>query len=226
MRSLFHYPHDSISRQVRLILAEKNLDYRDEPSHPLDCLDKIANHNPAMTLPILLDEPPTGGQIAISPITSIIEYLEEAYPMPALMPATSANRAEVRRLISWFNEKFHNEVNPYLADEFIDKRLRRKGQPNPDHLRTGRDHLAWHMDYLNWLCEHRDWLAGERLTMADLVCAAHISLLDYCDLVPWKDFSHCKDWYARIKSRPSFRPLLQERIQGLPAARHYDNPDF
>ena len=138
---------------------------------------------------------------------------------PAL-PATSAGRAEVRRLTAWFNEKFHNEVTPYLTYEYIEKRLLRKGQPNPDRLREGREALDWHMDYINWLAEQRNWLVGERMTVVDLICASHLSCLDYCDLVPWQNYGHAKDWYARIKSRPSFQPILSERVQGLPAARH------
>lgn len=226
MRVLYMWPHDPLSRQIWMIMSEKNLECRNETYQPLDEIDALAAMNPAGTLPILLDEPPTGGEIAVCPVSAIIEYLEEAYPLPALMPSTSAGRAEIRRLLSWFNEKFNQEVNPFLAYEFIEKRLRRKGQPNPEKLRIGRDALSWHMDYINWLAEQRHWLGGDNLSVVDFACAAHLSFLDYCDMVPWKKFPHAKEWYARIKSRPSFRPILQDRIQGLPPARHYDNLDF
>ncbi|MEL6507775.1 MAG: glutathione S-transferase family protein [Pseudomonadota bacterium] len=226
MRTLFHYAHDPLARQVRLILHEKNLDMQDRALHPLDSLDEIAAMNPAGTLPILVDEPPTGGRVAICPVGTIIEYLEEAYPLPALFPATSAARAEARRLIHWFNEKFNSEVHPLLSDQYITKRLRRMGQPDPEKLRLGRDAIAWHLDYINFLTEERDWLGGDRFSVVDLVCAAHLSILDYIDTLPWKDFSRAHDWYARIKSRPSFRPLLADRVDGLPAARHYADLDF
>jgi len=226
MRTLHHYPFDPLGRQVRLILLEKNLNFAETPHHPLDPPETVAALNPAGTLPVLIDEPPTGGEIAACPVYAIAEYLEEAYPLPALMPATSAGRAETRRLVAWFNEKFHSEVTPFLTDEYIEKRIRRQGQPDPERLRAGREALHWHMDYINWLAEQRNCLVGERMTVVDLSCAAHLSCLDYCDLVPWKDYAHAKDWYARIKSRPSFKPLLTERVQGFPAARHYDNLDF
>lgn len=226
MRTLYHFPHDPLSRQIRLILAEKNLEFLEEPLHPLDKLDHIARMNPASTLPVLVDEPPTGGEVALSPEATIAEYLEEAYPMPSLMPATSASRAEVRRLMHWFNVKFSAEVHPLISHQYIDKRLRRLGQPDPEKLRLGRDALHWHMDYINWLAEGRTWLAGEKFSLSDLVCASHLSVLDYIDYVPWKDFPFVKEWYARVKSRPSFRSLLKDRVIGLPAARHYDNLDF
>lgn len=226
MRTLHHQSFHPLSRQIWLILREKNLDFTVVEHHPLDTHETITALNPAGTLPVLLDEPPTGGEIAVCPTNAITEYLEEAYPLPALMPATSAGRAEARRLTAWFNEKFHNEVTPLLTYEYIEKRLLRMGQPNPDRLREGREALDWHMDYINWLAEQRNWLVGERMTIVDLICASHLSCLDYCDLVPWQNHSHAKDWYARIKSRPSFQPILAERVQGLPAARHYDNLDF
>ena len=226
MRSLHHFPFDPLSRMVRLILLEKGLDCNVIDAHPLDNIETVLAHNPAGTLPILLDEPPTGGEIAVCPTGPIVEYLEEAYPLPALMPSTSAGRAETRRLMSWFHDKFHREVTPLLTGETIDRRLRRQGQPDPDALRAGRDALLWHMDYINFLCEQRSWLAGERMSVVDLACAAEFSCLDYCGYIPWADFSDAKDWYARIKSRPSFKPLLAERVPGLPASRQYADLDF
>lgn len=226
MRTLLHSPFDPISRQVRLILYEKNITFQSREFHPLDQKDDILAVNPAGTLPVLIDEPPTGGEIAVSPTNAIAEYLEEAYPLPALMPATSAGRAEMRRLNAWFCDKFAPEISSYLTYEFIEKRLKRLGQPDTERLRAGQKLLDWHLDYINYLCEHRSWLAGNKMTIADLYCAAHLSCLDYCDLIQWRNYNFAKEWYAKIKSRPSFKPLLLERVPGLPAARHYDNLDF
>ena len=64
------------------------------------------------------------------------------------------------------------------------------------------------------------------MTAADLAAAGQLSALDYIDFVPWDKFERVKDWYARLKSRPSMRPILRDRIEGLPPPSHYDNPDF
>ena len=64
------------------------------------------------------------------------------------------------------------------------------------------------------------------MTIADIAAAAQLSCPDYIDLVPWETFPPVKDWYARLKSRPSMRPILRDRIDGLPPPAHYDNPDF
>jgi glutathione S-transferase len=44
--------------------------------------------------------------------------------------------------------------------------------------------------------------------------------------VPWDEDDAGKAWYARIKSRPSFRTILADRIKGANPSPHYANPDF
>lgn len=226
VRRLLTYPFDPASLQVQAVLSEKGLAVEIDEHTPGTETGSVLALNPAGTLPILQDEPPTGGEIRVCPVGPILEYLEEAYPVPALMPSTSAGRAEVRRLIAWFNDKFDREVHPNASDEYIRKRLMRRGLPDPSRLRDGREAIAWHLDYINWLTEQRAWIAGEKMTLADLVCASHILPLDYCDLIVWNRFACAREWYARLKSRPAIRQLLTARVPGLPASRYFDNPDF
>ena len=70
------------------------------------------------------------------------------------------------------------------------------------------------------------WLAGDALSLADIAAAAHLSAIDYLGDVPWSDHEVAKEWYARIKSRPSFRPLLTDHIPGLAPPKHYTDLDF
>jgi glutathione S-transferase len=72
----------------------------------------------------------------------------------------------------------------------------------------------------------RNWIAGEQMSYADLAAAAHLSVADYLSDVPWTEDEAAKSWYARVKSRPSFRPLLSEMLAGIPPAAHYANLDF
>ena len=44
--------------------------------------------------------------------------------------------------------------------------------------------------------------------------------------VPWQQFPAVREWYASIKSRPSFRPLLADQLPGFPPASHYADLDF
>lgn len=226
MRTLLHMPLDPASRAVRLILAEKGLTARLVETRPWAAGEELCVHNPAGAIPVLIDEPPTGGEIAVSPASVIADYLEEAYGAPPLMPATSAGRAEARRLISWFDGKFENEVNAALARRRIDDRLMGARRHDSELWRRGVEALCWHLDYFSWLLESRPWLAGEKITSADFFAAAHLSVSDYLGAVPWADFPAVKEWHQRLKCRPSFRPLLADRIEGLAPAPHYAELDF
>ena len=136
------------------------------------------------------------------------------------MPRDIGERVEVRRLMNWFNDKFFAEVSEPLVNERIYKRYipsgRGGGPPDTEAMRAARANMRYHLAYIGWLVRTRDWLAGERLTYADLAAAAHLSAIDYLGDVPWSEDEAAKTWYARVKSRPSFRPLLAERC---PACR-------
>ena len=226
MRTLLHMPHDPASRMVRIVLSEKGLAVRLVETRPWEDDGALAAVNPACTVPVLVDETPSGDDVAISPASAIIEYLDEVYTTSSLLPSTSAARAETRRLCCWFNEKFERDVIGLTVREKIDKRLMRRGQADYELLKQGLAALAWHFDYFAWLLENRSWIAGERFSAADIAAAAHFSALDYIDAISWEKFPSIKDWYARLKSRPSMRQILQDRINGLPPPSHYDNLDF
>jgi len=82
--------------------------------------------------------------------------------------------------------------------------------------RAAKVNVRYHLAYIGWLAQTRNFLAGDRLTYADLAAAAHLSAIDYLGDVPWSEDDAAKAWYARVKSRPSFRPLLSEWLAGVP----------
>lgn len=226
MRSLLHMPLDPACRAVRIVLAEKGLPVRLVEAPPWAPPPELLNLNPAGDIPVLVDEPPTGGELAASPAPVIVEYLEEAYAEPPLLPGTSSGRAEARRLAAWFTDKFEREVNAFVLRRRVDDRLRGVRRPEADSHRQGREAMRWHLDYLAFLLDSRPWLAGERMTVADIAAAAQLSASDYLGAVPWEEFAPVKEWYARLKCRPSFRPLLADRIDGMPPPSHYADLDF
>jgi glutathione S-transferase len=226
MRSLLHNAFDPSSRFARLVLAEKGLPARLVETRTCDDEADFSRFNHAMTLPVLIEEPPTGGEISIAPASVIAEYLEEVYGGPALLPATSAGRVEARRLVLWFEGKFEAEVNALIIRGRINHRRDVRHWDKPEPLGKLNQAIGWHLDYLSYLLENRQWLAGEKLTIADLAAAAHLSVHDYFGLVPWMEFRDVRDWYARIKSRASMRPILSDRLEGVSAPAHYADPDF
>ena len=147
------------------------------------------------------------------------------------MPAESGQRVEVRRLTAWFNEKFFAEVSgpagAWSASTSGCMRIEQGGgPPDTDAIRAARINVRYHIAYIGWLVRTRDWLAGDQMSLADLAAAAHLSAVDYLGDVPWSEDEASKNWYARVKSRPSFRPLLAETWPGLAPAPSYANLDF
>jgi glutathione S-transferase len=223
MRSLYHLPISPFCRKIRLVLAEKRLDVSLIEEKPWERRQELLMMNPASQVPVLLDH---AGGPPLADSMAIFEYLEETYPEIPLLPATPLARAETRRLMQWFDVKFHQEVTMTLLYERTYKRLKRTGAPNSTSIRLGAQNLKDHLQYISWLVYRRNWLVGDRLTIADFTAAAHISALDYAGEIDWKDSDPAKHWYARIKSRPAFRELLGDHIPGMPAAPHYADLDF
>lgn len=223
MRMLFHLWLSPYCRKVRLAMAEKKLNFELVLERPWERRSGLMILNPAGEVPVLLEENNT----VIVDSTVICEYLEEMYPGPSLLGGEDPLiRAEVRRLAAWFDYKFNREVTANLVGEKIDKRLTGIGEPDSRAIRAGRTNIHIHLQYIAWLTERRRWLAGDALSLADLAAAAHLSVVDYIGDVPWDEHQVAKDWYVRIKSRPSFRPLLSEQIPGVPPPSHYENLDF
>lgn len=203
-------------------MATKALDFEMKVEKVWDRRPEFLAINPAGSVPVLVE--PDGRVIATH--NAIAEYLEEAYPDPPLIGTDPIKRAEVRRIISWFDEKFGPEVTENLVDEKIMKRFLGLGEPNSSAIRAGQANIHHHLDYIGWLMERRKWLAGDEFSLADIAAAAHLSAVDYLGDVPWADHEPAKDWYMRVKSRPAFRPLLADGIPGCPPPKHYAELDF
>ncbi|KAA0580566.1 glutathione S-transferase family protein [Azospirillum sp. B21] len=222
MRTLYHHPIHPLSRVARVMLAEKGLPFEPVVEKPWERRTDFLKMNPAGEVPVLVEEDGT----VVAGGLAVIEYLEEAYPDTPLLPREVAARAEVRRIADWFLHKFEREVGENLVGEKLIKRLSGQGHPFAPAIRAGLANITYHLDYIAFLSERRPWLAGTAFTLADIAAAAQLSCLDYIDNVPWDRSPEAKDWYARIKSRPSFRALLADNITGCPPPRHYADLDF
>lgn len=222
MRTLYHLWLSPVCRKVRVVLQEKGLEFELRTENPGQRRPEFLALNPAGELPVLVED----DGFVISDSAAICEYLDETAPDPPLIPGTPAERAEVRRLVAWFDRKFGHEVSDNLVGEKILKRLLKRGAPDASAIRAGRQNIHHHLDYIGWLTDRRTWLAGPSLSLADIAAAAHISALDYLGDVPWDEHEAAKDWYMRMKSRPSFRPILADHLPGEPPPKHYANLDF
>ena len=222
MPSLLHLPLDPFSRKIRIGLGEKKITALLAVEPIWERRHEFLSINPAGTVPVFIEDDGT----TISTSQAIAEYLEETSKEPALIFGTALQRAEIRRLCNWFDVKFNTEVTEYLLGEKIMKRFLGLGEPSSETIRAGYANIDTHLGYIEYLAEQRAWLAGEHFSLADITAASHISCIDYLGDIAWEDYQQAKQWYARIKSRPSFRPLLQDLIPGTQPPAHYKNLDF
>ncbi len=223
MRTLYHHWLCPFSREVRIVLGEKKLAFEMVVERVWEQRPEFLALNPAGEVPVLVE--PNSAVLAHS--RAITEYLDEIQPEPPLMGGDPLVRAEVRRLVGWFDDTFNRDVTATLVGEKVIKRqMNRSGGPDSRLIRIGYQLIRQHLDYLGWLTERRRWLAGDSFSLADIAAGAHLSAVDYVGDVPWQDFPAAKDWYARIKSRPSFRPLLTDHLPGIPPPAHYADLDF
>lgn len=221
MHRLYHVPLSPFCRKVRLCLAEKKIEVELVDERYWEADTDFLRRNPAGKVPVLKID---GMTLAES--TPICEYLEEAYPDPQLYPRDREGRFEVRRLVAWFDDKFHQEVTSKLLYERVNKKIMKAGYPDSKNVKAGAKAIKFHLDYMSWLLDQRRWLAGDAMTMADFAAAAHFSALDYISDVDWTRSSNVHEWYAKIKSRPAFRGLLADHVPGFPPPAHYADLDF
>lgn len=222
MRQLYHTPLSPFCRKIRMMLREKMLEYTLVTENPWEPQQEFFALNPSGEVPVLVEEE----GFTISGAYAIAEYLEDTYQENTLIGITPLERAEVRRLVDWFDHKFDYEVTQNILFEKVFKRMMHYGSPNTEALRLGKENIYYHLDYIGYLTSERYWLAGDHLTLADLAAAAHLSALDYLGDVPWDYNAQATSWYRLMKSRPSMRMILADRVRGVVPPSYYEDPDF
>ncbi len=221
MHRLYHVPLSPFCRKVRLTLAEKKIEVELVEERYWEKEMDFLRRNPAGKVPVLR----MNGKI-YAESAAICEYLEEMHPTPPLMPSGAEERFEVRRLVAWFDDKFHQEVTSNLLYERVNKKVTKEGYPDSAKIKAGSKAIKYHLDYMAWLLDQRRWLAGDAMTLADFAAAAHFSALDYISDVDWARQANVKEWYAKIKSRPAFRSILADQVPGFLPPAHYADLDF
>ncbi len=224
MWQLFQFPLCPFSRKVRLLLGEKCVGYELVRESPWLQRDEFLDMNPTGQTPVMV-QADRGGQPLIDSM-AICEYFEETVDKASMINGTAANRAEIRRLVTWFDAHFYRDVTGPLLHERMVKRIARRSPPDAQMLRGAMKAAVEYLDYGDYLLDHRTWIAGSTLSLADLAAAAQISVADYLGGLDWKGHEQTARWYRGLKSRPSFRPLLSERMEMVGPPAHYDNVDF
>lgn len=223
MWQLYQFPLCPFSRKVRLLLGEKGIGYDLVRESPWSQRDEFLDMNPAGTTPVMVD---TERGITLIDSQAICEYFEETVEKFPLISGGATSRAEIRRLTAWFDQNFYGDVVAPLLHERMRKRLVDRVSPDARILREAMKRANTHMDYMDYLLDHRNWMGGATMSLADVTAAAQLSVADYLGGIDWAGHEQTKRWYAGFKSRPSFRPLLSERMEVIVPPSHYEKPDF
>ena len=221
MWQLYQFPLCPFSRKVRLLLGEKTVGYELVRENPWARRDEFLHLNPAGQTPVMVQ-----GQLSLVDSVAICEYFEETIDKAPMLGGSASARAEIRRLSAWFDQRMYAEVVAPLMHERMMKRVVQRASPDAKALREAMKQADAHLDYIDWLLDHRRWLGGPVLSLADLTAAAHISVADYLGGIDWRGHDQTRQWYSGLKSRPSFRPMLSERMEVIGPPEHYDKVDF
>lgn len=220
MWRLYQFPLCPFSRKVRLLLSEKGVGYELWRENPWDGSDEFWGLNPAGRTPVLHNPEK---RTTLCDSRAICEYFEETVDQSPMINGTVKERAEIRRLVALFDENFFGDVTNPLLHERMKKRLVLRQPPDSRMLSRAMKMAHGHLDYIDYLIDNRPWLAGSRMSLADLAAAAQISVADYLGGIDWEGHEQSKGWYSVFKSRPSFRPLLKERMEVIQPPAHYSD---
>lgn len=213
MRRLVHLLLSPRSRFARLMLAEKRLSF-----------DPVQAEDFAAHLPLLTDEDGT----ECTGLWAIVDHLEGNYPDHPFVPEDARARAETLRFVDWAMGTFQDSVTRKIVYEKASQRFtgaEARRAPDMVLIRDGRETLKSALGEIGAAAERNGYLATRECTLGDLAVAAHISALDYFGEIPWADYAAAAEWYMKMKSRPSFRPLLADRVPGQPPVSHYADLD-
>ena len=225
MYKLYHQILCPFSRKVRICLAARDINFELIKENFWERRREFIALNPALTVPVLLDD--HGKAICGSYV--ITEYLEEKYGQNnSLIGQNIDEKSEARRIQSWFDEKFFNDVSKYIIYEKYFKKFLNKKSASPESyiLNTASENLTTHLNYIEFLTEGRQYLAADRITIADFAAAAHISVLDYFGYINWRNYPMVKSWYVLVKSHQSFGGILKDRIANITPPEYYNKLDF
>ncbi|MDR2646169.1 MAG: glutathione S-transferase family protein [Holosporaceae bacterium] len=222
MRRLYHYPLCAFGRMIRIYLQEKALEHELTVDFPWNRKNVFSQHHVFSDLPTLVDQDGT----VLEGWYAIIEHLEQSYRSSSLLGTTQKEKAESRRIAILFNELFFADVTKNIVFEKVIKKHVENSSPDSSCIRKGNSEIKRYFSYITDLVERRNWLSGNEFSLADIAAAAQISCVDYIGSIGWDNYPAVKDWYVRIKSRPSFRGILQDRIANISPPSYYQELDF
>jgi glutathione S-transferase len=200
MLKLYDYPDCPFCQKVRVVLAEKDLEYEKifvDLRKQEQKLPDFLRLNPYGKVPVLLDE-----DEVIYDSTVINEYLEDEYPLPRLMPEDSGGRARVRMLEDYCDNSFIPPTTMLLTQ------LRKpEAERDVQRVEQARDELRRALYYLRDKLGQQDFLVGSEFSLADAAFAPRLMVLGRLGIEFEPALASVQAWVERIRVRASVRGL-------------------
>ena len=195
---LYWHPFSVFPRRVQIALREKGLPCEevvvDLPGGGLRT-PSFRRLNPFAQVPVLED-----GDLVVAESIAILEYLEDRYPSPPLLPPDAARRAIVCQLMLWSGDYFAPAWKAWMAPRFSPD-----VSPGDVSVAHGRAAMAAHLDVLDARLGTADWLV-ETYSLADVCYAPFVTVLDVLglgDLLAARPA--VESWVRRLAARPAVR---------------------
>jgi glutathione S-transferase len=200
MLKLYDYPDCPFCQKVRVVLAEKDLEFekifvdlrKGEQKTP-----EFLRLNPYGKVPVLIDD-----DEVIYESTIINEYLEDEYPHPQLLPEDSGARARVRLLEDYCDTLFMPSTANLLHELY-----KAEGERDDQRIEASRQEIQRYMAYINQQLGSKEWLAGSQFTLADAAFAPRAILLNRMSVDIDPSLTAVLRWIERLKARPSVHSL-------------------
>jgi len=241
MLALYHNDMSLCAQKVRICLAEKGLAWESRHlalrsgEHQQPWYLKL---NRRAVVPTLID-----GDMVIPESNVILEYLDEAYPEPALMPADPYGRAKVRLWTKQLDEDVHDASAAVMSfgiafrQQYLDRGeagktmleeipnlFKRERRRDVIEKGTGSQHfvvavrrMVLLLDEMEQALASHGWLAGDQYTLADVAFAPYLARLEHLNVAGLFGVRRqVADWYRRCKARPSFHEAITK----------WENPDY
>jgi glutathione S-transferase len=206
MLKLLNIPISPFGTKVKMALLEKGIPFE---THEPDLEAAQAGRDgeltkgcsPRLEIPVLID-----GDVTVWDSTVILEYVEERWPEPALLPATPAERARVRMLEDVCDTTYEAVVWGIYE---VTTMGRVSGAAQAALLARGAQQVAGLNTWLERALGAHAWFNGERFGWGDL--AAYPPVNNAAQLGhPPRAGSRLEGWLAAMRERPSARRLTEE----------------
>ena len=221
MITLYHYYLCSSSRYIRLILEEHKISYQTQLENYWKPQNDFLELNPAGHLPVLVNEE----NFPVIGANACVEYIKDLELRSNFFVENYKEKAEINRLVHWFEVIFKKEVFDPIIYEKVYSRIVENITPNSENIRAALQNLDFHIQYFNYLLNNKNYFIKDELTYLDFLAAANFSVLDYLGLLNLKSYENIREWYFKVKSRPSFKTLLKDQMVGLYPHKNYQKID-